>query len=364
MTAAAPWSFSTNVAAGGAARQGLDAAGAAAGEQVEDAGAGQLRLEDREERLLHPVGERPRAGAGRGSRMPFAEPAITRPASATVRPPLAGLAGPDAREPARLELAARAARLRAEAARASSRSASACVARRASPARRARGSGATRPAAAAGRTGPGRGRRPRDGARSPSRRARTRRGSRRPPSGGPGRSRRSMSETRTQNDLAVPRPTRPRSWWSWASPNRSAPSMTIIVASGTSTPTSTTVVPTSTSSSPSRNRAISASRSAAFIRPWTMPDPERREQLAQADRLGLGGRRRRIEDRRRPPSSSARLGLVDQRARRRTSDGRPPPPSRTRVPDRRRAASGCRIPVRIGMRPSGGVRRSETSRSA
>src|SRR5438552_2405014 len=35
--------------------------------------------------------------------------------------------------------------------------------------------------------------------------------------------------------LPVPRPTRPRSWWSWASPNRSAPSITIIVASATST---------------------------------------------------------------------------------------------------------------------------------
>ena len=62
------------------------------------------------------------------------------------------------------------------------------------------------------------------------------------------------SETRTQNDSTVPRPTRPRSWWSWARPNRSAPSMTIIVAAGTSTPTSTTVVPTRTSRSPSRNR--------------------------------------------------------------------------------------------------------------
>ncbi len=64
-----------------------------------------------------------------------------------------------------------------------------------------------------------------------------------------------------------PRPTRPRSWWSWASPNRSAPSTAMTVASGTSTPTSTTVVPTRTSSRrpPSRKRVISASRSAAFI---------------------------------------------------------------------------------------------------
>ncbi len=39
----------------------------------------------------------------------------------------------------------------------------------------------------------------------------------------------------------------------------------------TSTPTSTTVVPTSTSRSPSRKRAISASRSTGFSRPWTRP---------------------------------------------------------------------------------------------
>src|SRR5208282_2603814 len=42
----------------------------------------------------------------------------------------------------------------------------------------------------------------------------------------------------------APRPTRPRSWCNWASPNRSACSMIMIVASGTSTPTSMTVVAT------------------------------------------------------------------------------------------------------------------------
>ena len=68
-------------------------------------------------------------------------------------------------------------------------------------------------------------------------------------------------------------------------------SMTIIVASGTSTPTSTTVVPTSTSSSPSRNRAISASRSAAFRRPWTSPPAAGRAARRSALRLGLGGDR-------------------------------------------------------------------------
>ena len=47
-----------------------------------------------------------------------------------------------------------------------------------------------------------------------------------------------------------PRPTRPRSWWSWARPKRSASSTIISVALGTSTPTSITVVATSTASSP------------------------------------------------------------------------------------------------------------------
>ena len=41
---------------------------------------------------------------------------------------------------------------------------------------------------------------------------------------------------------AAPRPTRPRSWWSWERPNRSACSTIITVALGTSTPTSMTVV--------------------------------------------------------------------------------------------------------------------------
>jgi hypothetical protein len=41
----------------------------------------------------------------------------------------------------------------------------------------------------------------------------------------------------------------PRSWWSWAMPNRSASSMTMTEASGMSTPTSMTVVATSTSRS-------------------------------------------------------------------------------------------------------------------
>ena len=53
-------------------------------------------------------------------------------------------------------------------------------------------------------------------------------------------------EISRQYDCSAPRPTRPRSWWSCASPNRSASWTIMIVAFGTSTPTSITVVATST----------------------------------------------------------------------------------------------------------------------
>ena len=105
---------------------------------------------------------------------------------------------------------------------------------------------------------------------------------------GRARSRRSSRRRGRRTTRPMPRPTRPRSWWSWASPNRSAPWMIIIVAAGTSTPTSTTVVPTRTSSSPSRKRVISASRSAGFSRPWTIPTRSGASSAAQADRLALG----------------------------------------------------------------------------
>ena len=78
-------------------------------------------------------------------------------------------------------------------------------------------------------------------------------------------------ETRRQYDCSAPRPTRPRSWWSWASPNRSASWTIMIVALGTSTPTSITVVATRTSSSPALNAAITALRSPVFSRPCTQP---------------------------------------------------------------------------------------------
>src|SRR5213595_642544 len=43
-------------------------------------------------------------------------------------------------------------------------------------------------------------------------------------------------------DFHGPRPTRPRSWWSWERPKRSACSINISVPFGTSIPTSITVV--------------------------------------------------------------------------------------------------------------------------
>jgi CBS domain-containing protein len=55
------------------------------------------------------------------------------------------------------------------------------------------------------------------------------------------------------------------SWWSWLSPNRSAFSITITVAFGTSSPTSTTTVATSTSIFASRKSRITASFSSGGI---------------------------------------------------------------------------------------------------
>ena len=93
------------------------------------------------------------------------------------------------------------------------------------------------------------------------------------------------------------------------------------------------------------------------------PDPERREQLRQADGLGLGGRRGRVEEPAGRGAVVGRLGLVDQRH----DDERPVPERRLLrepAPTSRSSSSGRRMPVRIGIRPSGGVRRSDTSRSA
>ncbi len=74
-----------------------------------------------------------------------------------------------------------------------------------------------------------------------------------------------------QQDLALPRPTRPRSWCSWLRPNRSAFSTIMMTALGTSTPTSMTVVEMSSCISPAAKAAMAASFSLPFILPWSSP---------------------------------------------------------------------------------------------
>ena len=105
-----------------------------------------------------------------------------------------------------------------------------------------------------------------------------------------------------QYDCSAPRPTRPRSWCSWARPKRSASWTIMIVAFGTSTPTSITVVATSTSSSRALKRAISSRRSAGFSRPCMQPT---RKPFSSPARSALGlllgragrGRRRLLDQR-------------------------------------------------------------------
>jgi len=76
--------------------------------------------------------------------------------------------------------------------------------------------------------------------------------------------------TRKQIDARFPLPTLPRSWWSWERPKRSASTMSIIEAFGTSIPTSMTVVETRMSISPRLKRCIVSSFSSDFIRPCIM----------------------------------------------------------------------------------------------
>ncbi len=98
-------------------------------------------------------------------------------------------------------------------------------------------------------------------------------------------------------------PTRPRSWWSWASPKRSASWTIMIVAFGTSTPTSITVVATSTSSSRALKRPIRSRRSRGAKLSVQAPDAQA-AQLGAAEPLGLLLGRARLD----------RLRLGDERA--------------------------------------------------
>ena len=91
---------------------------------------------------------------------------------------------------------------------------------------------ATRRGIGAGRAGGCRGSRPRRGSSGRPRRARSRPSLPRSPPAATLAASDSGSPNRMQKDSCSPRPTRPRSWWSWESPKRSAPSTSITVALG------------------------------------------------------------------------------------------------------------------------------------
>jgi hypothetical protein len=97
-----------------------------------------------------------------------------------------------------------------------------------------------------------------------------------------------------------PRPTRPRSWCSCASPKRSAFSTIISVAFATSTPTSTTVVDTSTCVSPPRS---------APSRPGAPRSRAARAEIDARVRQRRGDPLRRLARR----AQVALLRLLDQR---------------------------------------------------
>ena len=61
---------------------------------------------------------------------------------------------------------------------------------------------------------------------------------------------------------------RPRSWCSWEIPYRSAASISMTAAFGTSMPTSITLVATSTSASPAANARIASPFCFEGICPW------------------------------------------------------------------------------------------------
>ncbi len=171
------------------------------------------------------------------------------------------------------------------------------------------------PAAAAGPTAACRaGSPPRAGA-GPPRRWRSRPTSSRITSSRRRDSSSAASETRMQKDRCGPRPTRPRSWCSCARPKRSASSISITLAFGTSMPTSITVVATSTSSSPAAKALHRHVAIVGALLAVHQPDAQLRQGLA------AGGSARP----RRWPPSAPRSPIPGARPR---SSGVPPPPRR------------------------------------
>ena len=135
---------------------------------------------------------------------------------------------------------------------------------------------------------------------------------------------------------ADPRPTRPRSWCSWETPNRSASMTTITVALGTSTPTSITVVATSTSTSPAAKRAhhvvlrVGGQPAVQHLdaQPGQRPLGAARERRRARRPAGRARARRLVgsEPARRRSASSASSARRRSAGRRRTPGGRPRPP--------------------------------------
>ena len=267
---------------------------ARAGEQVEHARPGQRRgqvavlvwleaalvgqrLEHREDRALDQVGRRP-CVARCAQRRPRAVPEITRTASARI-----ARRGPRTR---RRCVAQRGVLGRDELGIAAQ---DAAWPRRA-PLRPAAHRPAGPPSARAGRSGARRSSRPgRAGAGrarpAPARWSLSTTTRRRSLASGSGR-----SVSRMHTDGWPPRPTRPRNWCSWARPKRSAPSISMTVAFGTSTPTSTTAVETSTSNSRSRNARMTASFSAGRMRPCSKPSRSDCQLAGPQALVLLGGR--------------------------------------------------------------------------
>ena len=160
------------------------------------------------------------------------------------------------------------------------------------------------------------------------------------------------SPTSRQRLSSAPRPTRPRSWWSWAMPKREASRTTMTVAFGTSTPTSITVVATSTSRAPERKRRMVSSFSAGPTLPWSRP-------TRRSDRT--------------PPVSAPCVSSADltSSASDSSMSGQTtyawwPAATSSRTIDHTLApssSSSTSQSVRIGMRPGGISSMTETSRS-
>ena len=148
----------------------------------------------------------------------------------------------------------------------------------------------------------------------------------------------------------APRPTRPRNWWSWARPRRSAFSTIISEALGTSTPTSMTVVATSTSNRAALNASIAASFSAGFIRPCTRPT--RRSGRASASSAAVSSAARHAS------ASDSSMAVQTQYACSPPAHAR-----RTRATTSGRRCDGATA-VSTGVRPGGSSSITETSRSA